>query len=464
MSGHNEGIGDGVGAVDQDDEDNRGGGGGGGGALGGSEGDGDDEEVVFTMKNDGGSSGDVCCADPRGGTPSSSGSPLDDVVFAPSLLLAGDDDDHSQDDDAEDPGGAAHSTSTSATSSAAAKTPTITSAAAATPTKRGRGVAGVGVGVGVSSASANDGGDGEIVVGVTVNSPSCSIPDPAKILAEHTIPSENLVIGAWIGSGTFAIVYAAAYKGKSVAVKVFNNKASHASLLYEIRVLKELQHENIIGFIGVIQKQNSLSLVMDYCSLGSLFEQLHPQGDKTRKTSVEGMRRFAPRVPKIAIGIASGLHHLHSLGYIHCDLCSSNVLLASDYTPKIADFGQVRREGGVSQQRFGHQNYRAPEMYICLLFSGFSPGHSIGSNKIDLFSYGIVLWELLHAGRTPWEGVTDVEAATLSGFRPAIDSRVSVRWAKIVEACWDQNPHARPPFEDVVVMLKALEGVPFLDQ
>lgn len=79
------------------------------------------------------------------------------------------------------------------------------------------------------------------------------------------------------------------------------------------------------------------------------------------------------------------------------------------------------------------------------------------SNKLDVFSFGILLWELLHAGRTPWEGVDDVEAATLDGHRPLISDKISNPWAWLMEACWHQNPYARPDFEMIESRLSSLK-------
>ena len=127
------------------------------------------------------------------------------------------------------------------------------------------------------------------------------------------------------------------------------------------------------------------------------------------------------RGKRIAIDVARGLVHLHSRSIVHMDLKSPNILLAKDFTAKIADVGLAR---SVSTNLLTHMSsvgtiaWAAPE-----LKTGFKVGQSaIGGHaitaKVDVFSFGVVLWEIV-TGEDPSKTARDVRCAALlfCGFK-----------------------------------------------
>eukprot|EP00727_Mastigamoeba_balamuthi_P002053 m51a1_g11845 putative tkl mlk hh498 protein kinase (328) ;mRNA; f:475426-476757 len=274
---------------------------------------------------------------------------------------------------------------------------------------------------------------------------------PVPVVAYSQLNMKEL-----IGRGTFSSVHRAELAGEDVAIKVFNNVSTVERRCREISILSTLDHPNIVGFKGVSwDEQGNPILLMEFCALGSLSEILSPVGPTTRGRRDEVTTKLSEdQNTRIAIGIARGLGYLHKQGYAHFDLCTGNVLLTGDMEPKVADFGQARRTFGVSHAVVGHRAYRAPEL-TCM------PGGNYGASchyteKVDVFSYAIVLWSLWHPGDQTWEGDdTHRPKATRNRARPAISKHVPHHWSALIQSCWEERPQDRPSFEDIVGAIQA---------
>lgn len=262
-----------------------------------------------------------------------------------------------------------------------------------------------------------------------------------------------------VGTGTFAAVHRAEHRGRQIAVKLFNAKASPEALAREIAVLAALRHPNVVAFAGVAWNTASPerpALLMEFCAMGSLFQALHARAPdaKTRRgalsaapSPVEAHRR------RIALGVARAMAHVHARGFAHFDLCSANVLLSADYAPKIADFGQARRAFGIGFPAVGHEAYRAPE--LCAAPSRNYGRSAHWSEKADVYSYGLLLWELLHRA-LPWAGCVDIPRQVRDGARPAFGASCPAPWREIVRACWADCPQDRPPFPAIAAKVATL--------
>ncbi|XP_068124822.1 serine/threonine-protein kinase ULK2 isoform X2 [Hyperolius riggenbachi] len=201
-----------------------------------------------------------------------------------------------------------------------------------------------------------------------------------------------------IGHGAFAVVFKGRHRKKTdweVAVKSINKKnLSKSQLLLgkEIKILKELQHENIVALYDVQELPNSVFLVMEYCNGGDLADYLQVKGTLSEDT----IRVFLQQ-------IAAAMKVLHSKGIIHRDLKPQNILLSyatrkklnfSGIRIKIADFGFARylQSNMMAATLCGSPMYMAPEVIMSQHYDG----------KADLWSIGTVIYQCL-VGKPPFQ-------------------------------------------------------------
>ncbi|KAF6170724.1 hypothetical protein GIB67_015676 [Kingdonia uniflora] len=202
--------------------------------------------------------------------------------------------------------------------------------------------------------------------------------------ATSQFSSDNL-----IGKGGCSRVYRGALPGgKPVAVKILKlSKEAWKEFILEIDIISSLQHKHITPLIGVCLDDSDLILVYDFLSKGSLEENL--QGRSALSWEV----RF-----KVAVGVAEAINYLHKESprpVIHRDVKSSNILLSDDFEPQLSDFGlaiwgQKSSSYEIHSDVLGTFGYIAPEYFM----------YGKVSEKIDVFSFGVVLLELL-SGRKP---------------------------------------------------------------
>ncbi|MCO5605190.1 hypothetical protein L7F22_059370 [Adiantum nelumboides] len=276
-----------------------------------------------------------------------------------------------------------------------------------------------------------------------------------------------------LGQGGFGVVY----KGwidemegagfKVVAVKVLNQEGlqGHREWLAEVNYLGQLHHAHLVKLMGYSCEDEHRLLVYEYMARGSLENHLF------RKTALP--LSWASRM-SIALGAAKGLAFLHGSErpVIYRDFKTSNILLDSDYTAKLSDFGLAKDgpEGDkthVSTRIMGTYGYAAPEYVMT--------GHLTA--RSDVYSFGVVLLELLTGRRSmdkkrPAGEQNLVEWAypylrdkrrLLQIVDPRLDGQYSVRGlqkaASLAYHCLSHNPKARPLMSDVVETLQPLQNM-----
>eukprot|EP01094_Clydonella_sp_ATCC50884_P018705 TRINITY_DN3506_c0_g1_i3.p1 TRINITY_DN3506_c0_g1~~TRINITY_DN3506_c0_g1_i3.p1 ORF type:complete len:405 (+),score=58.43 TRINITY_DN3506_c0_g1_i3:460-1674(+) len=224
-----------------------------------------------------------------------------------------------------------------------------------------------------------------------------------------------------VGAGGFGDVWKGTWNGSVVAVKKMHQLATEESLLEfsrEASLLSVLRHPNIITFYGAACNEESLFLVTEYAERGSLYDLLNSD-----QCALPYDRRL-----RMALDTAKGMHYLHSLDpkVIHRDLKSPNLLVMKDYRVKVTDFGTSKLLDNMTMtNNVGSPLWSAPEV---LRFSSYS-------EKADIYSFGIVLWELICVGEILFDGMMGFQIAIevgTKGTRPPVPSSQKVRTVLLV--------------------------------
>ncbi|XP_060687246.1 mitogen-activated protein kinase kinase kinase 21 isoform X1 [Hemiscyllium ocellatum] len=283
----------------------------------------------------------------------------------------------------------------------------------------------------------------------------------AAAAAATEIEFSQLTLQEIIGVGGFGKVYRGTWKGQPVAVKAARRDpdeeagATAESARREARLFAMLQHRNIIALRGVCLQEPNLCLVMEYAQGGPLNRAL-------------AGRRIPPRtLVNWAVQIARGMCYLHAeaiVPIIHRDLKSSNILLLekienddiANKTLKITDFGLAREwHKTTKMSAAGTYAWMAPEVIKSSMFSKGS----------DVWSYGVLLWELL-TGEVPYRGIDGLAVAygvAVNKLTLPIPSTCPEPFTKLMEECWDQDPHVRPNFATILEQLTAIEATVITD-
>ncbi|NWS27321.1 M3K21 kinase, partial [Polioptila caerulea] len=243
-------------------------------------------------------------------------------------------------------------------------------------------------------------------------------------------------------------VYRATWRGREVAVKAARQDpdeditATAESVRQEAKLFSMLRHPNIIALHGVCLREPNLCLVME---------------------AARGGRRIPPHIlVNWAVQIARGMLYLHDeaiVPILHRDLKSSNILLLEkmehddicNKTLKITDFGLAREwHRTTKMSAAGTYAWMAPEVIKSSMFSKGS----------DIWSYGVLLWELL-TGEVPYRGIDGLAVAygvAVNKLTLPIPSTCPEPFAKLMKECWEQDPHIRPSFALILEQLTAIEG------
>ncbi|KAL5007152.1 hypothetical protein ScPMuIL_015958 [Solemya velum] len=237
------------------------------------------------------------------------------------------------------------------------------------------------------------------------------------------------------GGGTFGSVYRALWtsRKKEVAVKKL------LVLDKEAEVLSVLSHRNIIQFYGAVSKPPNYCLVTEYADGGSLYAYLQ------RPDSLMDFSHILKWGKEIALGM-NYLHKEAPVKVIHRDLKSKNVVISNPGVCKICDFGASRFMGSTTKMSLaGTFPWMAPEVIQSWPVS----------DSCDVWSYGVVLWELL-THEVPFKGVEGFQVAWLvveRGERLTIPSSCPSCFSKLMQQCWLVEPKKRPDFHQILLQL-----------
>ncbi|KAJ8758617.1 hypothetical protein K2173_000338 [Erythroxylum novogranatense] len=274
------------------------------------------------------------------------------------------------------------------------------------------------------------------------------------------IKNEDLEELRELGSGTFGTVYHGKWRGTDVAIKrikksCFTGRSSEQERLTvefrrEAEILSKLHHPNVVAFYGVVRDGpgGTLATVTEFMVNGSLRRVL-----LSKDRHLDRRKRLI-----IAMDAAFGMEYLHSKNIVHFDLKCDNLLvnLKDPVRPicKVGDFGlsKIKRNTLVTGGVRGTLPWMAPE-----LLNGSS---SKVSEKVDVFSFGIVLWEIL-TGDEPYANMhygAIIGGIVSNTLRPRVPSSCDPEWGLLMEQCWAPDPAARPSFTQIARRLRAMSA------
>lgn len=276
-------------------------------------------------------------------------------------------------------------------------------------------------------------------------------------------PRQRLQLGIDLGQGRFGKVMMARAlnvsgigKWEMVAVKTCRDSASDVEkedLYQELEIMRSIdKHPNIVSYLGCCTKQDPLYILMEYVSGGNLQTQLRKCRPSQLATSGEDIN--TPTVKELethALHVAKGMVYLSSKGIIHRDLAARNILVGPNRVAKICDFGLARDvEGSDMYERTSKGpspiRWMAPESLSDQCFT----------RKSDVWSFGVLLWEIVTLGATPYPGMTarEVIKSVLIGKWLQCPLHCQQELYSLMTRCWDMEPKERPSFSEIAKELE----------
>ncbi|XP_015805239.3 high affinity nerve growth factor receptor [Nothobranchius furzeri] len=286
----------------------------------------------------------------------------------------------------------------------------------------------------------------------------CGIIKDKDMSVQH-IKRQDIMLKWELGEGAFGKVYLAECANLSpdddkmlVAIKTLKdaNESTRQDFQREAELLTVLQHKHIVRFYGVCTDGEPLAMVFEYMRHGDLNRFLRAHGPDARILEESKMPPLGqltlPQMLHIAAQIASGMVYLASLHFVHRDLATRNCLVGEGLVVKIGDFGMSRDIYSTDYYRVGGRT---------MLPIRWMPPESIMYRKFttesDIWSFGVVLWEIFTYGKQPWYQLSNNEAIEcITQGRELERPRTCPKEVYLLmQGCWQREPQQRMVIKDI---------------
>uniref|UniRef100_A0A7N6C060 Tyrosine-protein kinase n=1 Tax=Anabas testudineus TaxID=64144 RepID=A0A7N6C060_ANATE len=260
------------------------------------------------------------------------------------------------------------------------------------------------------------------------------------------VDPQELTLGEELGSGQFGLVLEGMWREKKVAVKMTREECmSDDEFKEEALVMTKLSHSKLVQLYGVCTQHSPMCLVFEFMENGCLSDYLRARKGQLSQDVMLGM----------CLDVSEGMAYLESSNFIHRDLAARNCLVSHDHEVKVSDFGMTRfvldDQYTSSQCSKFPVKWSAPEV---IRYSKFS-------SKSDVWSFGVLMWEVYSEGRLPYENRSNAEVVeSLNAGLRLLKPRLAPDAVHLLmEWCWKEKPEDRPSFALLVHELASLSNI-----
>ncbi|XP_060922328.1 tyrosine-protein kinase Tec isoform X2 [Limanda limanda] len=250
-----------------------------------------------------------------------------------------------------------------------------------------------------------------------------------------------------LGSGQFGLVRLGKWRAQhKVAIKAIRAGAMlEEDFIEEAKVMMKLSHPKLVQLYGVCSQQTPIYIVSEFMEQGCLLNVLRQRGGSFSLASLLS----------ICLDVSEGMEHLEANGFLHRDLAARNCLMNDALVVKVSDFGMARyvldnQYTSSSGAKFPVK-WSPPEVFNFCRYSSMS----------DVWSFGVLMWEVFNEGRVPFERHQNHEVVTMvtRGHRLYRPKMATPAIYDIMQLCWHESAEKRPTFSQLHTMIsEALEA------
>ncbi|XP_026149381.1 insulin-like growth factor 1 receptor isoform X3 [Mastacembelus armatus] len=277
---------------------------------------------------------------------------------------------------------------------------------------------------------------------------------------EWEVAREKISLSRELGQGSFGMVYEGLAKGvvkdepeTRVAIKTVNESASmreRIEFLNEASVMKEFNCHHVVRLLGVVSQGQPTLVIMELMTRGDLksyLRSLRPKEQQWSSLSLPPLKKML----QMAGQIADGMAYLNANKFVHRDLAARNCMVAEDFTVKIGDFGMTRDIYETDYYRKGGKGL-LPVRWM----SPESLKDGVFTTNSDVWSFGVVLWEIATLAEQPYQGLSNEQVLrfVMEGGLLEKPQNCPDMLFELMRMCWQYNPKMRPSFVEIIGSIK----------